>query len=1036
MSDTFSYRHIGSHHNEIRKMLKTLEIDSLDELLGRAFPEKLKEKAQKILAQNSKRMNQTTQAIQESKATKRSQGRLLDKALSERSFLKRAKQKTEKNKLFKDYIGMGYYPSSMPSVIQRNILENPRWYTPYTPYQAEISQGRMEALLNFQTMIADLTGMEISNASLLDEGTAAAEAMLMAFRIQNSKVDSSSFFVDRDVFPQTIEILKTRAEPLGIHIYVGDAEKIDFSKNFFAYFIQYPTASGRLFPLSFYENFSKKAHEKKALVIVASDVLSLTLIKAPREWGANIAVGSTQRFGLPVSFGGPHAAYIASMDLYKRFLPGRIIGLSKDIKGNPALRLALQTREQHIRRERATSNICTAQALPATLASMYAVFHGPKHLKKIAFRIHFYTNFLFESLKTMGLKASHSSFFDTLLLPLKENQEKFLKKAFEKEMLFFASHDEKIHLSLNETSTAEDVLELLSLFQSVLVQKNSSSFKLPFSSSSQLEEKLDQSFKDFLKRKTFNLGALSLPPSLFRGSNYLTHSVFNSYHSETEMLRYITRLESKDLSLSHSMIPLGSCTMKLNGTSEMIPITWEGLSQIHPFSPMEISRGYQEIIQELEESLCELTGFSAISFQPNAGSQGEYAGLLMIRKYFQSKGEERRDICLIPSSAHGTNPASATMAGLKVVIIQCDRKGNIDFKDLKEKADKYSHRLATLMVTYPSTHGVFEENILDITDLIHSHGAQVYMDGANFNALVGCIPLSTLGADLAHLNLHKTFCIPHGGGGPGVGPLVVSSHLKDFLPSHRFDFYQNGHFKNLSKDSSQTLSQTQFQKTLSRKNTEENFFSISSSPWGNANVLPISWGYLLLMGKEGLRKATSVAILNANYIVKKLEPYYPILYRGRGGWVAHECILDLRAFKASVNVTVEDIAKRLMDYGFHAPTMSWPVLGTLMIEPTESESLTELNRFIEAMIEIRKEIEDIESGKADREDNVLKNAPHTIAHVCSSSWPHSYSREKAVFPIKWLRREHKFWPSVSRIDNVHGDRNLVCNCPPVSSVEE
>lgn len=1017
--ESFSSRHIGIDPEHIQTMLKSLELASLDELTEKVLPPSIRNKA--------KYKKKNFQEIKKGKGHPGSPP--LDlvsekeslEGLSEFSFLKQARKWAQKNKVFKSYIGQGYYESHTPSVIQRNILENPKWYTSYTPYQAEISQGRMEALFNFQTMISDLTGMEISNASLLDEGSAAAEAMMMAFRIQNQKSSTSSrFFVDKDSFPQTIEILLSRAEPLGIEVVIGNVEEWE-NKNisqeaFFGSFFQYPFRSGKLLSFSAYQKFSEKIHSQKGLVVVAADLLSLCLLQSPGSWGSDIVVGSSQRFGLPLSFGGPHAGFLSCQKKYQRFVPGRIIGLSKDSEGKPALRLALQTREQHIRREHATSNICTAQALPAIMASMYAVYQGPNILRQTALRVHSWTHFLSSFLRqNLDIQNLSPFFFDTLLLSLGQKRNALLKKAYENKILFFPFKEDQLYLSLDETTTFQDVKDLILLFIEVFASNFS-----PLQSQSlkkELNKNLKQHQQALEKRQdSTNLASfadhsdlLSLPPCLLRQTKYLTHSVFNSFHSETEMLRYISRLEAKDLSLAHSMIPLGSCTMKLNATTEMIPITWPELSAIHPFAPPSTALGYLSMMQDLEQKLCHLTGFSALSLQPNAGSQGEYTGLLIIRKYYQEKGEPQRNVCLIPTSAHGTNPASAAMAGFKVVSVSCDRKGNVDFKDFKEKVQTYSSELATCMITYPSTHGVFEESILDICDLMHSHGGQVYMDGANFNALVGLVSPAALGADMAHLNLHKTFCVPHGGGGPGVGPLAVASHLKHLLPSHPllplYDPKEN-------------------QQNPSHLKT----FSVSSAPWGNANVLPISWAYLKMMGERGLKKATQIAILNANYIAQRLKPHYHVLYQGETGFVAHECIIDVRSFKASAHITVEDVAKRLMDYGFHAPTMSWPVPGTLMIEPTESESLKEIDRFCESLISIREEIREIEQGKANKEKNILKNAPHSLSCVTANSWPHPYSREQAAFPKKWLKEEFKFWPSVSRIDNVHGDRNLICTC--------
>lgn len=948
--DDFVSRHIGPNDFDIKRMLKTLGQNSLNDLISSAAP-------------NNILFNDDLD---------------IGAGLSEQSYLNLALEKAKKNKICKNYIGLGYYDCNTPTVIQRNILENPGWYTAYTPYQAEISQGRMEALLNFQTMVIDLTAMEIANSSLLDEGTAVAEAMTMAYNFQK-KNKCERFFVSKDAFPQTIEVIQSRAKPLGIEVVLGDPKKIDFTDNYFACFIQYPSASGNLKDLNFYQDFADSAHKNNSLLVVSADLLSLCLLKPPGEWGADIVVGSSQRFGLYLGFGGPHAAFLACKNSFKRLIPGRIIGLSKDSLNLPALRLALQTREQHIRREKATSNICTAQVLLAVISSMYAVYHGPGGLKRIAERVHHYTWALSNAINQMGYQLFSNSFFDTIQISTNLATEIFNNAA--KQNINLALLDKNtLSISLDETTTVDDLEKLISCFA--------------------IKDKMKISILNHLDKVKTHFS-----PSLLRDSKFLTHKSFNSYQSETELLRYIKRLEEKDLSLNHSMIPLGSCTMKLNATTEMIPVTWPELGKIHPFAPLQQAQGYLEIIKQLEKWLKDITGFAAISLQPNAGSQGEYAGLLVINKYLKSKGEDSRNICIIPSSAHGTNPASAVMAGMKVVVVKCDEQGNIDLNDLNEKVTTHSKSLAALMITYPSTHGVFEESIVEICDLIHKHGGQVYMDGANLNALVGISKPNKFGPDVCHLNLHKTFCIPHGGGGPGVGPIGVASHLKEFLPTH---------------------------KMVPECGPKNGIGAIASAPWGSASILPISWGYIAMMGSEGLKKATQVAILSANYIAKKLEPYYPVLYRGKNNFVAHECIIDVRQFKSSANITVDDIAKRLMDYGFHAPTMSWPVVGTLMIEPTESESLEELDLFCDAMISIRNEIKEIESGKADKQNNLLKNAPHSLNHLVNDKWDYPYGRQKAFYPKPWVK-EHKFWVPVGRVDNAYGDRNLVCSCP---SVEE
>ncbi|EHC12211.1 glycine dehydrogenase (aminomethyl-transferring) [Fischerella thermalis CCMEE 5282] len=938
----FKQRHIGPNADDIQQMLDVLGVSSLDDLINQTVP----------------------QSIRLPRALN------LPEALSEYAALAKLKEIALKNQIFRSFIGMGYYDTITPAVIQRNILENPGWYTAYTPYQPEIAQGRLEALLNFQTMIIDLTGLEIANASLLDEATAAAEAMSMSYGICKNK--ANAFFVSQNCHPQTIYVLQTRAKPLGIKIIISDHESFDFSEPIFGAILQYPASDGTIYD---YRAFVEKAHAVGALVTVAADPLSLTLLTPPGEFGADIAVGSTQRFGIPLGYGGPHAAYFATKQEYKRQVPGRIVGVSKDAQGKPALRLTLQTREQHIRREKATSNICTAQVLLAVMASMYAVYHGPSGLKKIAENIHTLTGTLAAGLKNLGYKISSESFFDTIRVELGTRSLQEILAGCEAKKINLRIFDETaVGVSLDETTTIEDVQNLLEIFAL------GDEFTLPTPHTPHLPLK--------------------------RTSSYLTHPIFNRYHSETELLRYLHKLETKDLSLTTSMIPLGSCTMKLNATSEMLPVTWAEFGKIHPFAPKSQTQGYQILFQQLQEWLAEITGFAGISLQPNAGSQGEYAGLLVIRKYHESRGETHRNVCLIPTSAHGTNPASAVMCGMKVVAVACDLQGNIDLDDLKAKAEKHSNELAALMVTYPSTHGVFEEAIQEICAVVHSHGGQVYMDGANMNAQVGLCRPGDIGADVCHLNLHKTFCIPHGGGGPGMGPIGVAAHLVEFLPGHAVIAMPDYNPKSIG--------------------------AVSAAPWGSASILVISWMYIAMMGATGLTDATKVAILNANYIAKRLEAHYPILYQGKNGYVAHECILDLRSLKKSANIEIDDIAKRLMDYGFHAPTVSWPVAGTIMVEPTESESKEELDRFCDAMISIRQEVAEIEAGKADVQDNVLKNAPHTAESLIIGEWNHPYSREQAAYPAPWTR-EHKFWPAVGRIDAAFGDRNFVCSCLPMEA---
>ncbi len=860
----------------------------------------------------------------------------------------------------------------------RNILENPGWYTQYTPYQAEISQGRLEALLNFQTMIIDLTGLEVANASLLDEGTAAAEAMAMFFNIKKHP-ENAVFLVSDACHPQTLAVVQTRAEPLGIEVRVAAHSEFTFDENTIGALLQYPTTDGAV---EDYTGVCEQAHAAGAYVAVAADLLSLALLTPPGEFGADVAVGNSQRFGVPLGFGGPHAAYFATHEQFKRLIPGRIIGVSRDSRGKPALRMALQTREQHIRREKATSNICTAQVLLAIMAGMYAVWHGPDGIRAIATRVHNLTKVLAAGLKKLGFELVHDDFFDTLRVRTGEYSARDLLVAAEAQQVNLRRYEDgSVGIALDELSTAEEVTLLLEIF--------AMDRELTFTVAD-LAAGLQEGYQGRMKRS----------------SEYLTHPVFNSHHSETNMLRYMRSLEERDLSLAFSMIPLGSCTMKLNATTEMIPLSWPELAKIHPFAPENQTRGYRTLFAGLEKWLAEITGFDAISLQPNAGAQGEYTGLLTIRAYHRDRGDAHRNVCLIPSSAHGTNPASAVMAGMKVVIVKCDERGNIDVEDVRSKAQEHGENLAAFMVTYPSTHGVFEAAIREICDIIHEHGGQVYMDGANLNAQVGLCRPAELGADVLHMNLHKTFAIPHGGGGPGMGPIGVKAHLADYLPGH----------------------------PLVRVGGEKAIGPVSAAPWGSASILVISWLYIAMMGAKGLTRATQVAILNANYMARRLKEHFPVLYTGTRGWVAHEFILDLRQFKASAGIEAEDLAKRLMDYGFHAPTMSFPVPGTFMVEPTESESKAELDRFCEAMIAMLGEIRDIEEGKADRQDNVLKNAPHTADMVISDEWEHAYSREKAAFPAEWTR-ERKFWTAVARIDNAWGDRHLVCACPPIEDYE-
>ncbi len=949
--ERFDSRHIGLSQEDINKMITFLGVERLDDLIDQVVPKEIRLKEP---------LN-------------------LPKATDEYHFITQFKKLIDKNKIFKSYIGLGYYDCVTPPVIQRNILENPGWYTAYTPYQAEISQGRLEALINFQQMVIDLTGMEVANASLLDEGTAAAEAMSLMYSLKKGKKKSSNkLFVDHHVFPQTISVLKSRAVPLGIELVVSDYKNLDWKdEGYFGVLVQYPDSEGNV---SDYTDFISKAHQHDVLVTVAADLMSLVLFKSPGEMGADVVVGTTQRFGIPMGYGGPHAAYFATKDAHKRQSPGRIIGVSIDKTGAKAYRMALQTREQHIRREKATSNICTAQVLLAVMAGMYAVYHGPENLKRIAGRIHGLTRLLDRVLTNSGFVQENKSYFDTLKIKVdKEKSGEIKKAANTQQMNFRYSDDEYIYISLDETTRLEDITIIAEVFSGEAGRK----------------QVIEQ-------EKTVTL---NIPEHLKRTSSFLTHPVFNSFHSEHEMLRYLKRLENKDLSLAHSMIPLGSCTMKLNATSEMIPLSWEGMNHLHPFAPENQTEGYKEMLRNIEIWLNEITGMAGTSFQPNSGAQGELAGLLTIRAYLESKGETNRKIALIPSSAHGTNPASAVMAGMQVVIVACDSNGNIDLNDLKLKAEQHHEQLAALMVTYPSTHGVYEENIMEICSIIHENGGQVYMDGANMNAQVGLTNPATIGADVCHINLHKTFCIPHGGGGPGMGPISVREHLKPFLPGNPFV----------------------------KTGGEHAISAVSSAPYGSASIISISYAYIALMGVKGLESATKIAILNANYIRKRLEEHYPVLYSGKNGWNAHELIVDCREFKKA-GIEVEDIAKRLMDYGYHAPTVSFPVPGTLMIEPTESESLEELDRFCDAMIAIRKEVEEVQEGSADKEQNVLKNAPHTMSMVVHSEWSYPYSREKAAFPLPYVRN-NKFWPSVARIDSAYGDRNLWCSCIPVEEYQ-
>jgi len=946
-TDSFVLRHNGPRDKEVLEMIKTIGVSSIDELIDKTIPSDIRLK---------NNLN-------------------LPKAMSEYEYMSHIQMLAGKNKLFKNYIGLGYHPTILPGVIQRNILENPGWYTAYTPYQAEIAQGRLEALLNYQTMISELTGMELANASLLDEGTAASEAMTMLFNTRSKnqlKINAVKFFVSEEVLPQTIDVLKTRSIPFGIELIIGNHQNLEFNDAFFGAILQYPAKNGQVYD---YSSFVKKAKELEIRIAVAADLLSLSLLTPPGEWGADVVVGTTQRFGIPMGYGGPHAGYFATKEEYKRTLPGRIIGVTQDKDGNRALRMALQTREQHIKREKATSNICTAQVLLAVMAGMYGVYHGPKGITYIANKIQNLTSTLNQGILKLGLKQLNNVFFDTLIVEV-SNASEVREIAENKEINFYYPTKNLVSISINETSNLDDIHDILSILAEV-------------------EGKNTVVFDTVVEN--------SIPSNLKRTSTFMTNEVFEKYHSETEMMRYIKKLERKDLSLNHSMISLGSCTMKLNAATEMLPLSWPQWGVMHPFVPIEQAQGYQEVFKGLEAALNEITGFAATSLQPNSGAQGEYAGLMVIKAHHESKGNHHRNICLIPSSAHGTNPASAVMAGMKVIVTKSTDKGNIDVDDLREKAELHKDNLACLMVTYPSTHGVFESTIKEITELIHERGGQVYMDGANMNAQVGLTNPATIGADVCHLNLHKTFAIPHGGGGPGVGPICVAKHLAPFLPSN--PIIPTGGATPIT--------------------------AISSAPWGSSLVLLISYSYIKMLGTNGLKEATIYAILNANYIKARLEKHYKILYAGENGFAAHEMIVDFREFKAK-GVEVTDVAKRLMDYGYHAPTVSFPVAGTLMIEPTESENKVELDRFCDALISIKSEIDAMADGDI---NSPLKNAPHTQEMITANDWEYPYSRQQAAFPLPYIK-ENKFWPSVRRVDDAYGDRNLICSCNPIEDYME
>jgi glycine dehydrogenase len=956
ITNNFISRHNGPRAGEIEKMIKKIGVSSVDELIDQTIPKaiRLKEKLK------------------------------MGDGLNEYEYLNHLKSLGARNKVYKTYIGMGYYNTITPGVIQRNILENPGWYTAYTPYQAEISQGRLEALLNFQTVISDLTGMEIANASLLDEATAAAEAMIMLFNSRSrdaQKKGTNKFFVSKRTFPQTIDVLRNRAEPLGIELVIDDCRSIKFDDTYFAALVQYPDERGSV---NNFKPFVEKVQVAQMKLVVATDLLSLTILTPPGDWGADVVVGSAQRFGVPMGYGGPHAGFFATTDEFKRQIPGRIIGVSVDRLGAPAMRMALQTREQHIKRERATSNICTAQALLAVMAGMYAVYHGPTGLKKIGRHINILTGVLAQEVEKYGYKQVNEHYFDTLQIELPENvfANNVKSMAEAKNMNFRVIDEKNIGISLDETTSLTDVNTMLEIF----AHANHKDFETFVCDPVECEK------------------ITTIPAELTRKSKFLQQGVFNSYHSETDMMRYLKKLENRDLALNRTMIPLGSCTMKLNAAAELFHLSWPEFANIHPFVPADQAEGYLELIRNLENYLCDVTGFAAMTFMPNSGASGEYSGLAVIQAYHKSRGEGHRDVTLIPSSAHGTNPASAVMAGTKVVVVKCDDHGNIDLEDLKEKAEKHKDNLAAIMVTYPSTHGVFEEHILEVTKVVHDNGGQVYMDGANMNAQVGLTNPAICGADVCHLNLHKTFAIPHGGGGPGVGPIGVAEHLVKFLPSH----------------------------VMVKTGGEQGIHAVSAAPFGSAFILPITYGYMKMLGGEGMTEATKIAILNANYLKVALEKHYKVLYTGANGWAAHEMILDCNPFKRSVGIDAIDIAKRLMDYGFHAPTVAFPVPGTLMVEPTESEPLSELDRFIDAMIAIREEIREIEEGKADKDNNVIRNAPHTAKMVINSDWDMPYSREKAAFPMPWSE-EIKYFTPVTRIDDAYGDRNLVCTCEPIES---
>jgi glycine dehydrogenase len=967
--DSFARRHIGPNESEIAEMLRAVGFDNLDALIDATVPKNIR---------LDRELN-------------------LPEAKSEAEALAELRAISKKNQIAKNFIGAGYSDCITPPVIQRNILENPGWYTAYTPYQAELAQGRLEALLNFQTMIVDLTKLDIANASMLDEATSAAEAMMLCHA---AVPDRKTFFVADNCHPQTIAVVRTRAEPLSIEVKIENLSKFKFDNTVFGALVQYPATDGAIHD---YTEFVERAHKAGSLVVIAADILALTLLKSPGEFGADVAIGNTQRFGVPLGFGGPHAAYFATLDQYKRHMPGRLVGVSHDAEGRPAYRLSLQTREQHIRRDKATSNICTAQVLLAVIASMYAVYHGPRGLRAIAERVHRQTSQLADGLIELGLRVMHQDFFDTIRVEV-ESSATLIEHAENAGCNLRALSPRAVGISLDETTTSRDLELLMSIFRGTQV-------------------------RDFAD-DDLGKGYRRIPKFAERTSEFLTHPVFNTHETETEMLRYLRTLESRDLSLCHSMIPLGSCTMKLNATAEMFPISWPEFAKIHPFAAVEQTTGYVEMCDQLEDWLAELTGFAAVSLQPNAGSQGEYAGLLAIREYHESRGESHRNVCLIPTSAHGTNPASAVMAGLKVIPVATLKDGDIDLADLRAKADAHARDLAALMVTYPSTHGVFEPTIREICEIVHAHGGQVYMDGANMNAQCGLCRPGDYGADVCHLNLHKTFCIPHGGGGPGVGPIGVAKHLAPFLPRQFIVDPQTGEviFGNGEKGRRPPTGNGS-----AYRHGGGNSGNVAATPYGSASILTISWMYIRMMGAAGLKRASEIAILNANYIAERLDPHFPVLFKGKRGLVAHECIVDLRQWK-SVGIEVEDVAKRLMDYGFHAPTVSWPVAGTMMIEPTESEPKHELDRFCDAMISIRAEVEHVATGKIDKQNNPLTNAPHTARQIAAEKWDRPYSREQGAFPAPWTR-EHKFWPSVARIDNVYGDRNLFCSCPPIEEFE-